>query len=219
MLRRPKQQRGRMVFRGGSSDGSGETRFRQVRLAIVVFTAVLVCAVIGFVGFDIWRGYRDAVDEASRTSQNLARTLEEHADGIFRRADMMLSSIVQASLQMGAGPDSTATLSLSAAYATLLNPHETLILIDAAGTVRFDPRDPFSHPNLGDRDYFVVHRDRPSSELYTSSALISIAGPGRSVGLSRRLSTPAGEFAGVVLYGVGGAYFRELYSSLSIGSV
>src|SRR5271154_2587975 len=144
MLRRPKQQRGRMVFRGGSSDGSGETRFRQVRLAIVGFTAGLVCAVIGFAGFDVWRDYRDAVAEASRTSQNLARTLEEHADGIFRRADLMLSSITQATLQMGAGPDSTATLSLIAAYAALLGPQETLVLIDDSGTVRFDPRDPFA---------------------------------------------------------------------------
>jgi PAS domain S-box-containing protein len=208
-----------MVFPGGSPDGSGQPRFRQVRLAIVGFTAVLVCAVIGFAGFDVWRDYRDAVAEASRTGQNLARTLEEHADGIFRRADLMLSSIAQAMLQMGAGPDSTATLSLIAAYAALLGPQETLVLIDATGTVRFDPRDPFAHPNLGDRDYFAVHRDQPGSGLYTSSTLISLAGPGQMVGLSRRLSTQDGQFAGVVLYAVGGAYFRELYSSLSIGSV
>ena len=218
-----------MVFRSGSPDVSGQPRFRQVRLAIVGFTAALVGAVVGFAGFDIWRGYQDAVAEASRTSQNLARTLEEHADGIFRRADLMLSSIARAASQRSAGTgstgsesaglDLTGTLPLVAAYAALLGPQETLVLIDEAGTVRFDPRDPFAHPNLGDRDYFVVHRERPGDGLYTSSEFISLGGPGRMVGLSRRLSTPEGRFAGVVLYAVGGAYFRELYSSLSIGSI
>ena len=207
-----------MKFLGGSPDGSGQPRFRQVRLAIVGFTAVLVAAVVGFAGFDMWRGYRDAVAEAARTTQNLTRTLDEHADGIFRRADLMLSSIAQATLQMGAGTDSTATRSLVAAYTTLLDPQETLVLIDANGIVRFDPRDPFAHPSLADRDYFFVHRDRPGSDLYVAPALVGTTGPERLVGLSRRLSTPEGKFAGVVLYVVGGAYFRELYSSLSIGA-
>jgi PAS domain S-box-containing protein len=206
-----------MVLKG-STDRSAPSRFRRVRLAIVGFTAVLVSGVIGFAGFDLWRGHRDAVDEAARTTQNLARTLEEHADGIFRRADLMLSSIAQATLQMGAGPDSTPTRSLVAAYTALLDPQETLILVDANGTVLFDPRDPFAHPNISDREYFTAHRDRSGSDLYAAPTLISLTGAGRFVGLSRRLSSPEGQFAGIVLYVVGGAYFRELYSSLNIGT-
>ncbi|MEJ0069289.1 MAG: hypothetical protein WDO24_11800 [Pseudomonadota bacterium] len=177
-----------------------------------------MCTLIGFAGFDIWRGHQDAIEDASRTSQNLARTLEEHADGIFRRADLMLSSVAQATLQPGGGPDSATTMALIAAYAALLHPQETLILVDATGTVRFDPRDPVGHPNLADRDYFLVHRDRPGNDLFASSSLVSFAGPSRFVGLSRRLTTVDGHFAGIIVYAVGGAYFRELYSSLNIGA-
>jgi PAS domain S-box-containing protein len=208
-----------MVFPGSGSGESGQPRFRQVRLAILGFTAVLVSALIGVAGFDVWRAYRDTETEASRTGQNLARTLEEHAAGIFRRADLMLSSIAEAARRPGAGLDAPSVRELLATYTAFLNPQETLVLVDAAGDVRFDPRDAAPRLNLADRDYFVVHRDRPDTNLYASSSLVSLVGPGRLVGLSRRLSTPQGEFAGIVLYGIGAAYFRELYSSLAIGSV
>src|SRR5579862_408920 len=207
-----------MVLPDSGRDASGAPPVREVRLAIVGFAAVLVCALLGFVTFDVWRAYRDTVVDAQRTGENLARTLEEHAAGTFGRADLILSSIAEAARRSGAGPDAPSVRALVSTYAKLLNPQETLVLVDEAGDVRFDPRDPGSRLNLADRDYFVAHRDRPNDALYVSPSLVSLIGPGRLVGLSRRLSTPEGSFAGIVLYGIGPAYFRELYSSLAIGS-
>src|SRR5258706_7003792 len=149
-----------MVFPDGGPDASGRLRFRQVRLAIVGFTAVLVGALLGFAAFDLWRDHRDTVAESQRVSQNLARTLEEHAAGIFRRADLMLSSVVEAARRAGAGPDAPSVQAVLTVYAAFLQPQETLVLVDAAGNVRFDPRDPGTRLNLADRDYFRVHRDR-----------------------------------------------------------
>ncbi|MBV8166373.1 MAG: PAS domain-containing protein [Alphaproteobacteria bacterium] len=189
-----------------------------MRLAIVAFTAALVCALFAFAGFDMWRDYRDSMGEAARTGQNLARTLEEHAAGVFRRADLILSSVAEAAQRSGAGTDAPSVRALLATYAASLGGQEILVLVDASGEVRFDPRDPDLKLNLADRDYFAVHRDRPDADLYVSSSLVSLLGPGRLVGLSRRLSTPEGGFAGIVLYGVGSAYFRELYSALVIGA-
>jgi PAS domain S-box-containing protein len=208
-----------MLFLGSGPGESGEPRFRQVRLAILGFTAVLVATLIGFASFDAWRDYRDTVADASRTGQNLARTLQEHAAGIFQRADLMLSSVAAAAQRSGAGPDAPALRALLTTYTAFLHPEETLVLVDAAGNVRFDPRDPDPRINLADRDYFIVHRDHADTNLYASSSLVSLVGPGRLVGLSRRLSTPQGDFAGIVLYGIGAAYFRELYSSLALGAV
>jgi PAS domain S-box-containing protein len=207
-----------MVFPDGGGDGGGQARFRQVRLAILGFTAVLVCALLGFAGFDLWRDYRDTVAEASRGGQNLARTLEEHAAGVFRRADLMLSSVAEATRRAG-GADAPAVRALLTAYAAFLPPAETLVVVDPEGNVRFDPRAPDTRLNVSDRDYFAVHRDRSDGRLYVSSSLVSLGGPARTVSLSRRLSTLDGQFAGVVLYAVGTSYFRELYSSLAIGAL
>jgi len=206
-----------MVLAASGRDASGAPRFREVRLAIVGFAAVLVVALLGFAAFDVLRDYRDTVSDARRTAENLARTLEEHAAGVFGRADLILSSIAEAARRSDAGPDAPSVRALVSTYTKFLNPQETVVLVDAVGDVRFDPRDPGPHLNLADRDYFIVHRDHPDSDLYVSSSLVSLVGPGRMVGLSRRLSTPEGRFAGIVLYGIGPAYFRDLYSSLAIG--
>src|SRR5262249_54898319 len=131
-----------MVFPDGGADGGGQARFRQVRLAILGFTALLVAALLGFAGFDLWRDYHDTVAEASRGGQNLARTLEEHAAGIFRRADLMLSSVAETTRQSGAGANAPPVRALLATYAGSLQPQESLVLVDAAGAVLFDPRDP-----------------------------------------------------------------------------
>ncbi len=208
-----------MAFPGSGPDRSGAPRFQQVRLAIVGFTTALVCALLGFAGYDVWRDYRDSVAEASRTGQNLARTLEEHAAGVFRRADLILSSVAEAAQRSGAGTEAPSVRALLTTYAASLSTRETLLLVDASGEVRFDPRDPGLQLNVADRDYFAVHRDRSDADLYVSASLVSLSGAERLVGLSRRLATPDGAFAGIVLYGIGAAYFRELYSALAIGAV
>jgi PAS domain S-box-containing protein len=186
-------------------------------LAILGITAVVLCALLGFVGFGVWRDYRDAVDEATRTGQNLARTLEEHAAGVFRRADLLLSSLAQAA-QAGGGADAPAVRALATTYDGFLHDQERLVLVDADGNVVFDPRDPEARANVADWEDFGIHRERGDGALHVSAALVSVPGPGRSVGLSRRISTPDGRFAGVVLYAVRASYFRELYSSLAIGT-
>ncbi|MBV8169323.1 MAG: PAS domain-containing protein [Alphaproteobacteria bacterium] len=206
-----------MVFPGSAPDGSGQPRFRQVRLAILGITAVVLCALFAFVGFGAWRDHRDAMDEATRTSQNLARTLEEHAAGVFRRADLLLSSLAQA-VQTAGGIDSPSVRALVASYDGFLHAEERLVLVDVDGVVAVDPRDPDAHANVADWEDFRLHRERADGALHVSAALVSVPGPGLSVGLSRRLSSADGRFAGVVIYAVRASYFRELYSSLAIGS-
>src|SRR4051794_8491616 len=127
-----------MVFPGSAPDGSGQPRFRQVRLAVLGVTAVVLCALFAFVGLGAWRDHRDALDEASRTSQNLARTLEEHAAGVFRRADLLLSSLVQA-VQAAGGVDTPSVRTLATSHDGFLHPQERLVLVDADGIVAVDP--------------------------------------------------------------------------------
>ena len=206
-----------MVFPGSAPDGSGQPRFRQVRLAILGITAVVLCALFAFVGFGAWRDHRDAMDEATRTSQNLARTLEEHAAGVFRRADLLLSSLAQA-VQAGGSVEAASVRALAASYDGFLHAEERLVLVDADGHVAVDPRDPDARATVADWEDFRLHRERADGALHVSAALVSVPGPGLSVGLSRRLTTADGRFAGVVIYAVRASYFRSLYSSLAIGS-
>jgi hypothetical protein len=73
-------------------------------------------------------------------------------------------------------------------------------VIDENGQVTLDSRTTDAPPlNVGDRDYFLPHKDNPNVGLYISRPLISrISGLG-VFGVSRRLSRPDGSFAGVVM--------------------
>jgi two-component system, sensor histidine kinase and response regulator len=71
--------------------------------------------------------------------------------------------------------------------------------------------------NLGDRDYFTVHRDRRDVGLFISAPLIGRVSGEWSIFLSRRLEHPDGSFAGVVSGSVHLSYFQRLFDSVALG--
>ena len=79
-----------------------------------------------------------------------------------------------------------------------------------------------NHPNTprvsaADRDYFRAHAGRDDLGLYIGQPLRSRRVGTWFVGMSRRIPSPDGRFAGVVATAVEPAYFERLYSSLMLG--
>src|SRR5579864_2852369 len=65
--------------------------------------------------------------------------------------------------------------------------------------------------NLGDRDYFAIHRDRRDVGLFISAPHIGRVSGEWSIFLSRRLEHPDGSFAGVVAGSMHVTYFQRLF--------
>src|SRR5262249_37742247 len=96
-------------------------------------------------------------------------------------------------------------------------PISSIAVMDSAGDVRgrsLASRLPYL--NLADRDYFRVHGDDPSSQLYFGPAIVAVTGR-VVIPVSRRISGLHGEFAGVVVVVLEPGYFERLYRSIEVG--
>ena len=95
----------------------------------------------------------------------------------------------------------------------------SLLVTNAAGDIIVDSRSvPPRHINLGDRDYFRVQQGSPDAGLYISAPFKPrVTGVDASLGLSRRLNGPHGEFNGVVVGTLRLNYFRRLFDGINLG--
>ena len=76
----------------------------------------------------------------------------------------------------------------------------------------------FPRVDLADREHFRVHRDNASARLFIATPVRFRSSGKWSVPLSRRLYTPSGAFAGVLVIGLDAEYFSSYFSGLSLGS-
>jgi len=95
----------------------------------------------------------------------------------------------------------------------------SLLVSDAAGDVIIDSRSvPPRRVHVADRDYFKVHKDTPDVGLYLSMPFRPrINGIETSIGLSRRLNSPNGEFRGIVVGTLRLNYFKRLFDGMNLG--
>ena len=91
-------------------------------------------------------------------------------------------------------------------------------MIGVDGFITQDTDRDTPHRNLADRDYFQVHVNGPDRGMFVGHPLISRSVDTWFIGLSRRVETPAGGFAGVAAAAVDARYFESFYEDLGIRS-
>ncbi len=162
----------------------------------------------------------DAWRQAQQSSDNLALALERDIGGNFEICDLSLQDAADTLKQPGIDQVSpalrrAALFGHSAATPSL----GAMLVLDASGSVIADSiEDRPKRLDLGDRDYFTAHRDRPDVGLYVSQPFRSRLRDGKpTIAISRRLSTPDGGFGGTVVWAVDVAYFDKLFEKLDVG--
>lgn len=207
-----------MWLRGAST---GETRSSLSRLCIAlsVGSGLTVVALLALVGFGLNRSYHDTIANAVVNSQNLARMLEEHAVRTVRAVDQTLIGLAAAiTPRPGAPPLSEAEINTRLQSLMSANgEYRNLSLADANGVSAYAAVQTPLPINVADRPYFTVHRDNANAGIYISEPLLSRAGRGWSIFLSRRLENNDGSFAGIVFALVDLQYFQNFYASINVG--
>ena len=186
----------------GSHASGHSTVLRRIGTGLIAVATLLV-------GTQLWWARDRALDDARRSTGQAARLLTEHAERAIQGAERLLHGVTT-DLPLPAGDSaSQALLDLRA----LESPQVELIaLLDADGAMLARSGGPVPPGlNLADREYFRIHRDRADAELHISAPIAgAISGRGFVI-VSRRLSGPSGEFAGVAYVGLDPEYFRALY--------
>jgi PAS domain S-box-containing protein len=194
-------------------------RLRLPRILLIASSTLILTAFLTLVGLALWQKYAQTITDSRRTTQNLARTIEEHALRSFHEADVMLSGLADLfEEQFRRGPvDLGQMQSVLKAYLRRSKQYRNLALIDAAGDrligTSGDPR-PL---NVADRDYFTVPRDQPETNFFVSRPFFSRIDNVWSLAFSRRLHRPDGEFDGVIVAVVDLSWLQDFYAALDIG--
>ncbi len=181
--------------------------------------AYLATALVLLVGsWQIHRARDAALLDADRDTQNLARSLAQHAMRSIETVDIILKGAVD-QLEVGALRDPIRFQRLLAKKTQSVTQVTRINILDERG-VRLASSDAAAQPtlDLSDREYFAWHGDSGNSGLYLGSQFTTRDGGHISLPLSRRWNNPDGSFGGVVVALIDPRYFANFYDTIGVGA-
>jgi diguanylate cyclase (GGDEF)-like protein/PAS domain S-box-containing protein len=188
--------------------------------ATTVAFVLLVCAVlIGHEAFGIWTSRDATLQDARKDTENLARSLAQHAEDTIRTVDAILISMVER-MEVGSR-DGSAIERLRRLFheeAARLPQVKNLIIVDENGIALVDKLPTTDRVSVTDREYFQHHRSHRDRIAHVSKPV-----RGKMIGdwvvpITRRIDNPDGTFAGVAMATVSVNYFQEFYERFDIGA-
>jgi PAS domain S-box-containing protein len=196
-------------------------RLRRPRALLIASSALILGSFLVLLGLALWQKHEQTIGEARRTTQNLARTIEEHALRSFHEADVMLSGLVDLfEEQSRQGPlDAVRMQNTLTAHLRLSRQYRNIAVIDAAGNRLLSTAGEARPLDVSDRDYFTVLRDRPEIDFYVSRPFFSRVANVWSLAFSRPLHRRDGGFDGIVVAIVDLSWLQDFYAALDVGEL
>ncbi|QCI69255.1 diguanylate cyclase [Phreatobacter stygius] len=181
---------------------------------------MLVCgAILAMGALREWSARDQDLRAAEVDAANLVRSLLQHAEDSIELVDNAVIGVVHRLETEGTTPAAMARLQgvLHLRKATMPRLRGLFVYgADGAWLATSEPVD-VARFNNSDRDYFAHHRSSTERGAFIGRPVRSRSGGQWIVTVSRRVQTPEGEFAGVVLATVDIAYFETFYSQFDMG--
>lgn len=187
---------------------------------LIIGASVLSLVLAAITALSLWEMRTDALARARDSADNLSLILQRDIARNIEVYDLSLQAVIDGMREpdIVALPPAVRQLVL---FDRSTNAQDlgSLLVADKKGDVIIDSRSvPPRHIHVGDRDYFQVHQGSSSVGLYISEPFQPrINGVDKSLGLSRRLSGPDGEFNGIVVGTLRLNYFRRLFDGINLG--
>ena len=150
-----------------------------------------------------------------RDLANLTRVSQEHANRTFRATDQVIRFIQSRYLEIGNQLNLTALSEQGVIDAEIF---PQVGIIDAKGLYVLANRPITGKLDLSDREHFKVHIKADTGELFVSKPVLGRSTGKWSIQLTRRITRPNGEFAGVVVVSIDPNYFTRFYGELKLGN-
>jgi len=206
-----------------SADGNippdgGTTRFKRLRLGVIVFGALVILAFAGSSAYDAASSYRHTLVATDREIGNVASALAEQTSWTLQAVDLLLLDTARwyGSERQAIPPDR-----LAAALADRsagVHQVRLVTIVDSQGNQLY--RSHGSAPtnlNVSDRSYFIAQRDGTAQGMFLSEPLVTRSEGRAGVVLSRRLGDENGKFAGVVTAVVDLEDLNQFYRAVNVG--
>ena len=151
---------------------------------------------------------------AERDLANLTRVSQEHANRTLRGADQVIRFVQAQYLALGDALDIGALTRQGIIDTEIFN---QVGIIDKDGFYAISNQPGAGRIDLSDREHFRVHVAADSGQLFVSKPVLGRASGKWSIQLTRRITRPGGEFAGVVVVSIDPRYFTSFYTDLNLG--
>lgn len=185
------------------------------RLGLATLCVAVVAIVLGGAGLLIWLDRISTLHAAHSSAQRLSQLLSEQTERTVQAVDLMLVGIMESLAASRGLPEHDPALQHRLEDLLSASPFvRALYIIGPDGFIIQDTDYPDTpRVSLADRDYFRAQTE--------GDAGLYIGAPARSrslgfwfVGMSRRIPSPDGRFAGIVAAAVEPAYFERFYTRL-----
>jgi hypothetical protein len=197
---------------------TGSTRFKRLRLRVVVLGVLVIIAFAGSSAYDAWSSYQHTVAATDREIGNISNALAEQTAWTLQAVDLLLLDTAR---WFGNDSHAIPPAGLDAALAIRtagVQQVRLVTIVDSQGNQRYRSR-ALSAPNnnVSDRSYFVAQRDGTAKGLFMSEPLVTRSEGRAGVIFSRRLDDENGRFAGVVTAIVDLEDLNQFYRAVNVG--
>ena len=147
----------------------GSTRFKRLRLGVVVFGVLVILAFAGSSAYDAWVSYRYARAATDREIGNMASALAEQTAWTLQAVDLLLLDTARWYDSDGREiPPERLDAALASRTAGVGQVREVTI-VDSQGYQRHRSRGPALDRNVSDRSYFIAQRDGTAKGLFRAT--------------------------------------------------
>jgi diguanylate cyclase (GGDEF)-like protein len=187
--------------------------------ATILFLVLVCTSMSALIGWTIWEERIDQLAESTTATDNMARSLAQHADDTFKAADTSLLGLAE---QIDINHLSPA-LQDRLHRLLLLRVQELpqlqgLSVFDKTGLRIINSlADKDAYANVMKRDYFQYHLQHNDLGPHIGVPFRANSSGEWVIPLSRRLNDAQGNFAGVILATLAVSYFTEFYNTFNIG--
>lgn len=185
---------------------------------IKLIVAVVFVFISAITGLSVWDDHAETLRQAQESTENIAHLLEQDLRHTVEVADVAILRVRdrlqgrELFARQGTGYESGALQQVL----TGLSRVALMFVADAHGVIlsKSDNAD-LASATIEDREYFRKHRD---GQEFVIGGLVNGRFTGKRVfTISRRLTGPQGEFAGIVVVGIAVDSFKTSYSDLKLG--
>ncbi|GGH15323.1 hypothetical protein GCM10007036_15260 [Alsobacter metallidurans] len=193
-------------------------QFFDIRFALssgFVLGLVMIGLIWAGLSFHLSEARDHALKGAEQNLSNLARTFEEHTVRSIQEVDKTLLLLRTAyeldpdGFDLGSFTSNPYFLDNLTLQVAMIGPDGMMLATNLGKTA--------TPVDLRDREHFRVHQQRIEDELFISKPVLGRASGKWSVQLTRRLSGPGGEFAGVLVASLDPRHFSRFYEAIDLG--
>ncbi len=189
---------------------------RNPRAVVGVFLLLMVGCVLGLVAWKASNARQATLRQARGNLENLTRSLSQHAASTIKAPDVALGGMADL-LKYQAPLEERFNAYLRDQTHAMPQLH-FIAVFDRGGDWRYSSLKERPAYTNADRPYFAYHRENSSTKLLVSGPVTSRLTGLPTIILSRRVSTPTGQFAGVIVAAIDCEFFSSFFGSFDVGT-